>query len=115
MYGDGGVASAGVRSIMPMSRPTKLELPDVNAWLIAHPEWTFEAGRELVRVFVFPDFASALAFVLRVGIEAEKKDHHPDIELGWGRARVLWSTHDAGGVTSLDLELATLTDSFARA
>jgi 4a-hydroxytetrahydrobiopterin dehydratase len=52
--------------------------------------------------------------VVRVGLAAEKKDHHPDVELGWGRARVLWTTHDAGGITSLDVELAALTDSFAK-
>jgi 4a-hydroxytetrahydrobiopterin dehydratase len=44
---------------------------------------------------------------------AEKRDHHPDILVGWGRTRVLWTTHDAGGITQLDLDLATATDALA--
>ena len=98
-----------------MTHPKKLEAHDVTTWVAAHPGWTLDASGALVRALTFPDFASALAFVVRVGLAAEKKDHHPDIELGWGKARVRWTTHDAGGITSLDLELATLTDSFARA
>ena len=47
---------------------------------------------------------------MRVGLVAEKRDHHPDIELGWGRARVVWTTHDQKGVTSLDTELAEASD-----
>ncbi len=97
-----------------MTRPTKLEDKEIEAWLAAHPGWTSEKGAAIARAFKFPDFSAALAFVVRVGLAAEKKDHHPDVELGWGKARVLWSTHDAGGITSLDLELAALTDSFAQ-
>ena len=41
---------------------------------------------------------------------AEKRDHHPDMELGWGKAKVAWSTHDAGGLTQLDLDLAETTE-----
>jgi 4a-hydroxytetrahydrobiopterin dehydratase len=44
---------------------------------------------------------------------AEKKDHHPDVELKWGSVRVTWSTHDAGGVTQLDLDAAQATDAIA--
>jgi 4a-hydroxytetrahydrobiopterin dehydratase len=101
-------------TIPPMTRPTKLESREVDAWVAAHPEWKAEGGNALARAFTFPDFSSALAFVVRVGMAAEKKDHHPDVELGWGKARVSWCTHDADGITSLDLELAAMTDSFAR-
>jgi len=102
-------------TIPGMTRPTKLEAREVDAWVAAHSEWKAEGGKALSRAFTFPDFSTALAFVVRVGMAAEKKDHHPDVELGWGKARVSWSTHDAGGITSLDLELATITDSFAHA
>jgi 4a-hydroxytetrahydrobiopterin dehydratase len=95
-----------------MSRPTRLDAREIDGWLAKHPGWTQE-GAALARAFKFPDFSAALGFVVRVGLAAEKKDHHPDVELGWGKARVVWSTHDAGGITALDLELATLTDSFA--
>jgi 4a-hydroxytetrahydrobiopterin dehydratase len=97
-----------------MVRPTKLEAREIETWLASHPGWSAGDGVALTRAFEFPDFSSALAFVVRVGLAAEKRDHHPDVELGWGRARVLWTTHDAGGITSLDIELATLTDSFAK-
>jgi 4a-hydroxytetrahydrobiopterin dehydratase len=96
-----------------MARPTKLDARKIKTWLASHPEWSAQGGA-LTRAFKFPDFSAALAFVVRVGLAAEKRDHHPDVELGWGRARVLWTTHDAGGITSLDVELATLTDSFAK-
>jgi 4a-hydroxytetrahydrobiopterin dehydratase len=95
-----------------MSRPSKLDPSAVDAWLAAHPGWE-RAGEAIARRFSFADFAAALGFVVRVGCYAEKKDHHPDIELGWGRARVAWSTHDAGGITQLDLDSAEATTKLA--
>ena len=95
-----------------MARPAKLDRPDVDAWLNAHPGWERE-GDALVRSFKLADFGAALGFAVRLGMIAEKRDHHPDILIGWGKARVLWTTHDAGGITSLDLELAEATDSLA--
>jgi 4a-hydroxytetrahydrobiopterin dehydratase len=92
-----------------MPRPAKLEPDVVDTWLSSHSGWARE-GDALVRAFRFPDFAAALAFTVRVGMIAEKRDHHPDVLLGWGKARVLWTTHDAGGITSLDLALADETD-----
>ncbi len=93
-----------------MARPTKLEGLAVNAWLAMHGDWTREGDLSIARTFKLADFSSALAFVVRVGMAAEKRDHHPDIELGWGRVKVTWSTHDAKGLTKLDLELAEITD-----
>ena len=98
-----------------MSRPQKLEANVVEAWLAAHPGWARDGALAIAREFRFPDFGAALAFTVRVGVVAEKKDHHPDILLGWGKARVLWSTHDAGGITQLDLDLAQVCDSFGPA
>jgi 4a-hydroxytetrahydrobiopterin dehydratase len=96
-----------------MSRPAKLESGAIEAFLSAHEGWT-RAGDAIARSYSFADFSAALGFVVRVGLVAERRDHHPDIELGWGKARVRWSTHDAGGITSLDLELAESTDAIAR-
>jgi 4a-hydroxytetrahydrobiopterin dehydratase len=93
-----------------MARPVKLDRPDLDTWLTAHPGWELE-GDALVRSYKLADFGSALAFAVRLGMIAEKRDHHPDILIGWGKARVLWTTHDAGGITRLDLELAEATDS----
>jgi 4a-hydroxytetrahydrobiopterin dehydratase len=95
-----------------MARPSKLEAAVVDAFLAAHPGWE-RAGGGIAKRFAFADFAAALAFAVKVGCYAEKHDHHPDLELGWGRARVLWSTHDAGGTTQFDLDAAEATDKLA--
>lgn len=84
----------------------------VEAWLAANPGWSRE-GDALVRAYKLADFGAALALAVRLGLVAEKRDHHPDILLGWGKARVLWTTHDAGGITQLDLDLAKATDALA--
>jgi 4a-hydroxytetrahydrobiopterin dehydratase len=96
-----------------MPRPAKLEAGTIDAFLSTHEGWS-RADDGITRAYSFADFSAALGFVVRVGLAAEKLDHHPDIELGWGKARVRWSTHDAGGITSLDLQLAEITDSLTR-
>jgi 4a-hydroxytetrahydrobiopterin dehydratase len=97
-------------------RPSKLDEVSLSQWLAAHPGWakTQAGGQEgIARTFKLPDFSSALGIVVRVGLAAEKRDHHPDVELGWGKARIVWTTHDQKGVTSLDTELAEATDAIA--
>lgn len=69
------------------------------------PAWTIR-GELLQAVWGFPDFASALAAAVRVGMLAEKADHHPNLEVGWGRLGVRLTTHSAGGLTLKDVELA---------
>jgi 4a-hydroxytetrahydrobiopterin dehydratase len=91
-----------------MSRPTKLD-HGLDAWLATHEGWQRDGAKAIFKEFKFADFSAALAFVVQVGCLAEKREHHPDIELGWGRVKVLWTTHDAGGLTRLDLELADAT------
>ena len=95
-----------------MARPTKLENAVVDGWLAANAGWGRE-GDAIVRAYKLSDFGAALAFAVRLGLVAEKRDHHPDILIGWGKARVLWTTHDAGGITQLDLDLAKATDGLA--
>ena len=56
----------------------------------------------LEREYRFPDFATALAFVNRVGAMAEAQNHHPDLLLAWGRARVTIWTHKIDGLTESD-------------
>jgi 4a-hydroxytetrahydrobiopterin dehydratase len=98
-----------------MSRPSRLDAGAVEAFLSSHEGWARSGSPEsITRAYSFADFSAALGFVVRVGLAAERRDHHPDIELGWGKARVRWSTHDAGGITALDLELAETTDLLAR-
>jgi 4a-hydroxytetrahydrobiopterin dehydratase len=65
-----------------------------------------EVDGALQREFTFPDFASALAFVNRVGELAETENHHPEIAFGWGHVTLRWWTHSAGGITDRDRALA---------
>lgn len=69
-----------------------------------------EQDNTLQREFSFTDFKSALAFVNKVGELAEEQNHHPDIELGWGRVRVTLSTHSANSITDKDRQLAAAID-----
>ena len=67
------------------------------------PGWRFGDGEEEIgKEFKFGDFAHALAFVNAVGWIAEQQNHHPDIELGWGKCAVRFSTHDVGGLSLND-------------
>jgi 4a-hydroxytetrahydrobiopterin dehydratase len=70
------------------------------------PEGWSEVGGALQREFRFANFADALAFVNRVGELAEAENHHPDVELGWGRVVLRWRTHSADAITDRDRELA---------
>lgn len=69
-------------------------------------EWEVAGGHHLEKTFTFPDFATALAFVNRVGAIAEAENHHPDIHLAWGKARVEIWTHKIDGLTESDFVFA---------
>ena len=95
-----------------MPRPTRLDDAAITAWLGAHAEWARE-GDVITRTYTLPDFARAIAFVVNVGFVAEKMDHHPDIAIAWRKVTLRLSTHDAGGLTALDLEAAERADALA--
>ena len=63
-------------------------------------------GDEIRRTFTFADFAGSLAFVNRVGELAEAMDHHPDIDIRYSKVTLALTTHDAGGLTANDFDLA---------
>lgn len=69
-----------------------------------------EEDNTLSKEFKFDDFKSALEFVNKVGALAEDMNHHPDIELGWGRVKVILTTHSEGKVTEKDRTLARKID-----
>ncbi|MBU6199099.1 MAG: 4a-hydroxytetrahydrobiopterin dehydratase [Xanthomonadaceae bacterium] len=72
--------------------------------------WEFGPGSaDIRREFRFPDFLRALAFVNALGFIAENENHHPDLELGWGRCLVRFSTHDVGGLSLNDFICAAKT------
>ncbi len=67
------------------------------------PGWEFAAdSAEIRKQYRFPDFVRALAFLNALGWIAESENHHPDVELGWGRCVVRFSTHDVGGLSMND-------------
>src|SRR6201984_2962683 len=71
------------------------------------PGWTETAGREAIaKTFTFKDFNEAFGFMSRVALVAEKNDHHPEWRNVYKTVEVVLSTHDAGGVTKNDVELA---------
>jgi 4a-hydroxytetrahydrobiopterin dehydratase len=76
---------------------------------VASLGWTRE-GDELVKVVRRKDFKEALAYVNRVGELAEASDHHPDIAISWNTVSLRLSTHSAGGLTHLDVDLAQRID-----
>ncbi len=68
--------------------------------------WNF-SNNKVEREFQLNSFSDSLSFIIKVGIEAEKMDHHPDILLhSWNKVRIFISTHSAGGVTENDFKLA---------
>lgn len=69
--------------------------------------WTLEdGGKALVRTIKFKDFSEAFGFLARVALHAEKQDHHPEFTNVWNRVDFRLTSHDAGGVTDRDIELA---------
>lgn len=79
------------------------------------PGWTEKPGREAIgRTFTFKDFNEAFGFMTRAALIAEKKNHHPEWRNVYKTVEVVLATHDAGGVTALDIELAKAMDAIAR-
>jgi len=78
--------------------------PDATHRLLYElPGWKFGDGEaDIGKQFKFADFAHALAFANAIGWIAEQENHHPDIELGWGKCTVRFSTHDVGGLSMND-------------
>ena len=74
-----------------------------------HIGWTRD-GDELSATVKLHDFAAALQFVNAVGAAAEAANHHPDIDIRWNTVHLTLSTHDSGGLTLLDLALASAID-----
>jgi 4a-hydroxytetrahydrobiopterin dehydratase len=77
------------------------------------PDWERDGNRKLRREFSFPNFRDAFGFTARVALIAEAEGHHPDIELGWGRAAFELTTHAAAGLTRNDFVLAAKIDELA--
>ena len=87
----------------------RLNTESIRGWLRERQGWKRRANR-LVKDFRFPSFRDAIVFVNRVATLADKVDHHPDIDVRYDMVRLTLSTHDAGGITEKDLNLAEQID-----
>ena len=88
---------------------------DLAEALKSLPKWSAAAGDRpaIARKLVFADFNAAFGFMTRVALMADKLDHHPEWFNVYNRVEVLLTTHDADGVTELDVQLAKFMDSAA--
>jgi 4a-hydroxytetrahydrobiopterin dehydratase len=87
----------------------KLAQTQLISALAALPNWQLEQG-ELTRTATFPDFKQAMNFVNKVAAFAEAANHHPDIDIRYNKVRLALVTHDSGGITQKDVDLATSID-----
>jgi 4a-hydroxytetrahydrobiopterin dehydratase len=85
--------------------PALLDDPAIDAALVDLPGWE-RAGDALVRTAELPSFPVAIGVVARVAEIAEDRNHHPDIDIRWRTVTFRCSTHSAGGITRLDVDLA---------
>jgi putative nucleotidyltransferase with HDIG domain len=106
-------AKNGIPAFMQESRKaTTLDPSALNAAVAKLPGWQVQQG-ELTRTYMFPNFVEALAFVQSLGVEAEQKQHHPDLDIRYSKVRVALVTHDSGGITAKDVDMAQVADSLA--
>lgn len=97
-------------------RPTQLSDDARSAAIKDLPDWSYDAGNKAIqKTFLFKDFSQAWGFMNRAALLAEKMDHHPEWFNVYNRVEVKMTTHDADGVTDLDIQMATAMDGFAGA
>jgi 4a-hydroxytetrahydrobiopterin dehydratase len=90
----------------------KLSASELTTRLAALPGWKLEGGK-LHREYQFADFVEAFGFMSRVALVAEKRDHHPEWFNVYNKVIVDLTTHDAGGISAMDIDLATAMDRLA--
>ena len=92
-----------------MARPRRLSDDEIRAGLGALPEWQLVNGK-LHREIRFKSFVEAFGFMTSLALVAEAKNHHPEWSNVYNRVLIDLTTHDAGGITELDLQLAAAAD-----
>ena len=96
-----------------MAAATKLSDKQIENALRALHGWSLRDGK-LHREIKFADFSAAFAFMTRVALAAEKRDHHPEWSNVWNRVTIDLVTHDAGGITERDVALAQVMNELAK-
>ena len=94
-------------------RPPRLTDEEVAVGLATRPLWFLENG-QLTRTAEAKDFHTVMEWVDAIAEAAEAMDHHPDIDVRWVKLRVSVMTHDKGGLTTLDFELADRVDEICK-
>ena len=85
-----------------------------DSWMQALPQWSLSReGKAIERTFEFADFAEAFAFMTRIAIMAEKRDHHPEWFNVYNKVEITLTTHDAGGLSLRDVNMAKKIDALA--
>src|SRR5689334_10759689 len=92
-----------------MGKRDKLSDEAVRTFVEQHRGWE-PKGAAISRTYAFESYARGITFTVEVAFAAERRDHHPDFHIGWRKVTVDWTTHDSGGVTAVDVEMAELCD-----
>ena len=96
-------------------KASKLEAGQVEALLAEVPGYKVDGARAAIsKQYEFPDFYETIAFVNALAYIANQEDHHPDLEVSYGKCRVSFSTHDAGGLTENDFICAARVNALIR-
>ena len=90
----------------------RLDDPTITSRLATLDGWS-RAGDEIRKKYERASFPDAIAFVVRIGFLAEAANHHPDIDIRWRTVHVALTTHDTGGLSALDFDLAKQIDEAA--
>lgn len=110
--GNAKAPAQSASSTTPVGHAPVISDAEIETRLTTMPEWG-HVGEALQRTFIFPDFVKAMTFVDRVAEEAEKVQHHPDILIRYNKVTMTLSTHDSGGITQKDFDLAQAMDKLA--
>ncbi len=93
-------------------RVPRLTEEEIRERLAQVPEWA-RVGEAIARTYSFKNFRQAIAFVVQVADAAEDADHHPDIDIRYRKVTLTLTTHDAGGLSVKDFDLAVACDALA--
>jgi len=96
-----------------MSKPVKLNDTELQEALSQLPGWSLQASK-LHREYAFQDFIAAFGFMTSAALVAQAMDHHPEWFNVWNKVRIDLTTHDAGGISALDVKLAQAMEQLAK-
>lgn len=99
-----------LRAMATLDGAVRIADDELDQWMHLIPSWTRADATAIRLDMQFANFRDAFGHATRIAMIAEARNHHPDLEVGWGRCSVHLSTHSAGGVTPNDIVLAALID-----